>query len=267
MYIVYIQQVVKVLKNIYVINYKSNDHPLVNSLLGRIIDRFYFFFFFFLGLSSCILLRACVCVCSVFYCVHARVCICVCVCACVASSVSDTQNAYLILFSFIQLFVFFFFHFSFFPFFALLFDCFYRETWLFSFQLCLEIIPHLFTSALTRAPLLFRSFSLTACVGMCALLFSFCFLLLFFRYFFFFFVSSFDKEEKRVRIDMTYRFELLSFFFLFHFFFFFPINYACQSHAQFSLSCYFSLSLSPFLSLTIRLSFSPLYKCMNIYYI
>lgn len=29
MYIVYIQQVVKVLKNIYVINYKSNYHPLV----------------------------------------------------------------------------------------------------------------------------------------------------------------------------------------------------------------------------------------------
>ena len=34
MYIVYIQQVVKVLKNIYVISYKSNYHPLVNSLLG-----------------------------------------------------------------------------------------------------------------------------------------------------------------------------------------------------------------------------------------
>jgi len=31
MYIVYIQQVVKVLKNIYVINYKSNYHSLVNS--------------------------------------------------------------------------------------------------------------------------------------------------------------------------------------------------------------------------------------------
>lgn len=44
MYIVYIQQVVKVLKNIYVINYKSNYHPLVNSfLLGRIIDSFFFF--------------------------------------------------------------------------------------------------------------------------------------------------------------------------------------------------------------------------------
>lgn len=45
MYIVYIQQVVKVLKNIYVINYKSNDHPLVNSLFGRIIDRFFFWIF------------------------------------------------------------------------------------------------------------------------------------------------------------------------------------------------------------------------------
>lgn len=61
MYIVYIQQVVKVLKNIYVINYKSNDHPLVNSLFGRIIDRFFFFgsFFVFLRVSC-----ACVCMCS-----------------------------------------------------------------------------------------------------------------------------------------------------------------------------------------------------------
>lgn len=116
MYIVYIQQVVKVLKNIYVINYKSNDHPLVNSLFGRIIDRF-----FFLGLSLC------------FFVCRVRVCVCVVVivsllsvCAreCVASSVSDTQNAYLILFASIQFsfcftlaaflffLFFFFFHFS-----------------------------------------------------------------------------------------------------------------------------------------------------------
>lgn len=53
MYIVYIQQVVKVLKNIYVINYKSNYHPLVNSLLGRIIDSF-------LGLSLCFVMSSCV---------------------------------------------------------------------------------------------------------------------------------------------------------------------------------------------------------------
>lgn len=71
MYIVYIQQVVKVLKNIYVINYKSNDHPLVNSLLGRIIDRF-------LGLSWCVTVysvRVCVYVCvRVRECVSLRVC-------------------------------------------------------------------------------------------------------------------------------------------------------------------------------------------------
>lgn len=110
MYIVYIQQVVKVLKNIYVINYKSNDHPLVNSLLGRIIDRFFFFGSFFVllcvhvcvrvGLCFCVYARGCTCMC-----VCARVRACVCVLHVVASSVSDTQNAYLILFSSIQLFV------------------------------------------------------------------------------------------------------------------------------------------------------------------
>lgn len=61
MYIVYIQQVVKVLKNIYVINYKSNYHPLVNSLLGRIIDSFFFFF----GSLFLYILCMCMCVCVV----------------------------------------------------------------------------------------------------------------------------------------------------------------------------------------------------------
>lgn len=88
MYIVYIQQVVKVLKNIYVISYKSNYHPFVNSLLGRVIDRF----FFFLGLSSCCFSVVCV------VCKCVRVCVCVSVCVFVTSSVSDTQNAYIVLF-------------------------------------------------------------------------------------------------------------------------------------------------------------------------
>lgn len=70
------------MKNIYVINYKSNDHPLVNSLLGRIIDRF-----IFLGLSFVFLRVSCACM---------------CVCTCVGFECVRYTKRILILFSSIQ---------------------------------------------------------------------------------------------------------------------------------------------------------------------
>lgn len=101
MYIVYIQQVVKVLKNIYVINYKSNDHPLVNSLLGRIIDRFFFWVFLCVTLCACVCKSGSVflCICSwVYMYVRVRACVCVCVACCSFECVRYTKRIFNIVF-------------------------------------------------------------------------------------------------------------------------------------------------------------------------